>query len=456
MKKHRSLTGFAVAFVTIAIAACSGSAASPAISPTAIATTSGSSSAPVTPSAPSAAAVSGTLNIVTNAGGNSDLIAALIPAFNAKYPDVKVVQNAIDPQTLQTTAAQLYASSDAPDVGFLQPSAASWQTLLDAHGLAPLNDVWAAAGLPTALAPNVIKNWTAKDGNNYGVPYQQVWTPVIYYNKKMFQDAGITEPTNHRLASSDELYTIVDKLKAAKHDGLAVGGGEFPSEHVIFGLMEGVATPSDPYENYLTNWQPGSTTPANYSTGTYLAAVTKVKEWNDHGVFAKGTPTMTWMQSTSLFTAGGAGMVSDGSWTAVTVQKANLSFEVGWFLYPGATTRFQTFVNDGEVMPASAKNPAAAKAFLTWFASPEAQGLSAKLGVPLRNDIPQSALSGLDPITLEMLNSQKTLGAIDGWSPDPSMIEVSNKGFPQILIGEKTPQQVADTMQAAADAIRKK
>jgi len=400
---------------------------------------------------------SGTLYVTTNAGVNAAWIDLVIPEFEKLHPNIDVIQDAIDPTTLQSTAAQLYASSSAPDVGFLQTSMAAYATLIDAGALTELNDVWEISGLTDAVQPNVVASWSVDD-NHYGIAYNQVWAPVIYYNKALFEQAGITAPDG-RVASSSEWLDLIGKLKDAGLQPLAIGGGEFPALHIAGALLQASSTGTNPYSDYLTNTLAGSTTPALYSSGPFLDAMTTIDEWNELGVFAKGTPSMTEGQSVSLFSAGGAAMLSNGSWAVQSAAKDSPDLDFGWFLYPmsdtGTETTFLTYVGDGMVIPKTAKNPIAAKLFLEYLAGVDGQALLVSTGsIPIRGDLPASTFDAFDAQTAEMIKAMSTLGGADIWSPDPTVNTAVTAAFSQILIGEKTPQQVGDEVQAIVDSLR--
>lgn len=478
--KKATVLAVVAATCGLTLTACAGSKSSPtastaaASSNTPSATSSSASNAAASSSAPSAVAASsapgvassaapaagaatGTLSVVTNAGGNAQLMADVITAFEKKYPDIKVTQNAIDPTTLLNEATQLYSSSNAPDVGFLQPSSSAWTNLINGKQLLDISDVWTTSGLTTNVPADVVSQFGV-GSTQYGVPFDQVWAPVIYYNKSLFQKAGVTAPIG-KAPTLAEWNTIISKLKAAHIQPLAVGAGEFPALHVAGALLQTAATSTDPYSNYLTNTVKGSTTPATYATGTYLAAMKVVKQWVDQGVFVKGAATMKEAQSVSLFAAGGAAMLSDGSWAADSVKGQSPSFTTGWFLYPqeqaNVNPAFLTYTGDGEIVPAKAKNPAAAKLFLEFLVSEATQAnIQPKYGVPVRQDVPESALGAINPIDAQMFSSFKAQGTATIWSPDPSVVTAAETGVQEIITGQKTPEEVAADVQKVADAAR--
>jgi ABC-type glycerol-3-phosphate transport system substrate-binding protein len=395
---------------------------------------------------------SGVVHVISNSGINSDWIASVIPLFEKKYPHIKVEQDAVEGQKLLTQATQIYASSSAPDVGFIQTNYPGYGALIKEGALTNLDDQWKASGLTGAVPASTSQFWEV-NGHHYGIASYQVWTPVIYYNESLFSKAGITVPSDHQLTDK-EFISMVDKLKADGTEPLAVGGGEFGGYHLITALMQSASPDVKTYESFLNNTQPGTKAGGDYSKEPLLDALNTVKEWSGDGVFAKGSASLTVMQAQSLFATGGAAMLTDGSWAASAVAQAKPTFDFGWFTYPSSKSKslFLTSPDNGVVVPTKAKNPVGAKLFVQFLAGKQAQELTAKAAgsIPVRTDLPASSLSGLEPQVTDMLSQMKTIGASDFWLPSGSVTNDVTAGFAQIITGEKTPHDLATAVQADA------
>ncbi len=377
------------------------------------------------PAAGDAGAPSGDLHLLSNSGGNATTMAAVIDAFKQKYPDVNVIQDSETPAELDVNMLSLYTSSDAPDVAWVQNDAKNYRTLVENGALLDVSDVYAAAGLDSALAPSNLAFWTSPDGKRYGVNYDQVWVGQVYYNKALFQQAGIEEPP-HQLTSMAEFTDIVTKLKAAGIQPLSVGGSEFPAFILTAALTQNSSTPDHPYADYLTNWIKGSTDPAEYATGPLLTALQTLASWRDSGVFATGTPALTEAQSVSLFGSGGAAMLFDGSWVPDNLETSGTAVDIGWFLLPptvtGAVSHFLTANGDGMGIPVKSKNIPAAKAFLEFLMSKEVQEtIVPQSGVPSRTDLSPAAYSALNPVVQDMISQLGPLGAEVYWFAPPTL-----------------------------------
>lgn len=400
----------------------------------------------------SADAIAGTVVVAQLSGTNSEWIERAAKGFEAEHPGVDIQINAQEYASLIGSAAQIYSSSNAPDVGFLQSNAAAFSTLAKAGALEDLSDVWESAGMNSATAKGVKDAWTV-DGTAVGVPTFQVWAPVMFYNKDIFKKAGLAD-INGRVASMDEWSKIVSTLKTAGIQPLSLGAGGNSALHIVSALLQ-VNSTDEQWQNYLVNTNAGSTAPAEYATGPFLSALQTIARWKSEGTFASGVAGMTGTQSQALFASGGVAMISDGSWAPASLKSQNPDFEIGWFLYPSAVSqsKFQAYTGDGLVVPKTAKNPVAAKAFVQYLVSKAGQS---ELGnsIPIRTDMDVTALTQIPSQTQEQLAAMSTLGAVPIWSPSSTVVTAVLELVPQILTGDVSAEDGAARIQKVVDKAR--
>lgn len=435
----------AVAALALALTACGG--------PTQPSVTPGSPTAAPSTTAP--AGLTGELHVLTVAGPTASWVEAAIPEFGKSHPDLKIVQSTETNQNLLASAAQLYSSDSAPDLGFMQINMSAYPLLREAGELQPMNEVWSAAALAENL-PESIANGPWKVGDDYyGIPSSQVWAPVIYYNKDAFKAAGIEVSDGHR-PSEAEFLGWIGKLKAAGLEGLAVGGGDFPAKHLTAAVLQSQTTADVPWAAYLSN-APLLQDKELYSQGPFLETLKTVERWNQQGVFPSGTSGMTAPQAESLFASGAAGMLSGGSFTVAGIKSSEPKFEIGWMVYPtteaGTETTFQLYAGSGFVIPKKAKNTQAAVEFAKFLASTEGMAILAGTGnIPTRTDVPSDSFGALDPLIQSMLSKFEQVGTADIWSPNQAVEVALVTGFGELLIGQTTPDKLAADLQAAVKA----
>jgi sn-glycerol 3-phosphate transport system substrate-binding protein len=161
-------------------------------------------------------------------GGLAKVIDALVADFNKAHPDIVVtpVYSGSYDVTLQKIQAAKLAGT-LPDVAVTEISSVP---VLGALGAAqPLDDLIAAAGGKQFLDkfwPSMLLN-CVYNGKVYGVPFQRS-TPVMYYNKEAFAEAGL-DPEKPPL-SWDELADAARKLTVRDGERVTRWGLELPLE----------------------------------------------------------------------------------------------------------------------------------------------------------------------------------------------------------------------------------
>ncbi|MFC5404504.1 ABC transporter substrate-binding protein [Cohnella soli] len=173
------------------------SSASPSASPTASASGEASPSKPVEPVE------------VTLAGWGASpeeqaLLQQVLDEFQAKNPDVKVKYEVIADQYMDVIKTRLIGN-EAPDVFYLDAFEAPG--LIEKDVLEPLDGYVTPEFDAGDFETPMLNAFKTADGKTYGFP-KDYSTLALFYNKKMFADAGITAPP----ATWDELQAVSEKL----------------------------------------------------------------------------------------------------------------------------------------------------------------------------------------------------------------------------------------------------
>ena len=148
-------------------------------------------------------------------GGLAKVVDGLVGDFNKTHPDIQVTATYTGNYdvTLQKIQASKLAGT-LPDVAVTEISSVP---VLGALGAAqPVDELIASSGGKQFLDrfwPSMLLNCTY-GGKVYGVPFQRS-TPVMYYNKEAFAEAGL-DPEKPPV-TWDELTSVAQKL--TKHDG---------------------------------------------------------------------------------------------------------------------------------------------------------------------------------------------------------------------------------------------
>jgi sn-glycerol 3-phosphate transport system substrate-binding protein len=161
-------------------------------------------------------------------GGLAKVIDGLVGDFNKTHPDIQVTATYTGNYdvTLQKIQASKLAGT-LPDVAVTEISSVP---VLAALGAAqPIDELIASSGDKKFLDrfwPSMLLNCTY-GGKVYGVPFQRS-TPVMYYNKDAFSEAGL-DPERPPV-TWDELISVAQKLTTREGERTTRWGIELPLE----------------------------------------------------------------------------------------------------------------------------------------------------------------------------------------------------------------------------------
>lgn len=284
-------------------------------------------------------------NFISN-GGNEDNLQAIVDAFEDENPDITVEVTTL-PYADYFTALQTDLAADTVSDVFDFEYANYPQ--LQADGV--LAEIPVAA--PDAYRQSLLEAY-ATDGTQYALP-SSFSDVVLYYNKDLFDAAGLDYPTND--------WTWEDERAAAEaltdaaagvwgdhqpvsfyeyYKALAQNGGEFLNADgtaVAFNTPEGIEA---------AEWLVGK-------SGTVMPTIEQ----------GQGTPDF----DTNLFKDGKLGMLHSGIW--VFGAFADVSF--GWDIAvePGNTTQASAVFSNAVGVSAASEHPEAAAAWAEFLTSSE-------------------------------------------------------------------------------------
>ncbi len=153
----------------------------------------------------------------------------------------------------------------------------------------------------------------------------------VFYNKKLAQQIGMTEPPK----TVAEFEDLLAKAKAAKlqpimqWNATASGGGlAFPLQNLMAAYG-----PTQPINDWIFQ-KPGATidTPAN------LTAAQHLEQWVKAGYFPKDANAIEYTDANARFGKGEGVFMFNGDWQNAVYDK-DLSGNVGFFVFPPARLR---------------------------------------------------------------------------------------------------------------------
>jgi multiple sugar transport system substrate-binding protein len=348
----------------LVFSACGGSTASPSAASTAPSAAPPASETATSPSpAPSDAGYTGPeATISYSIWGDPAEIKnqqAVVDAFHVVNPKITVKVTVSDWDTYWDKLQTGIAGGDAPDVfamdGPLFPDYQTRDVLLD---LKPFID---RDGYDLGqLADQAVTDFTTP-GGQFGLP-RDLNVVALYYNKKMFDTAGIAYP--------DDTWDWAKLVAAATK--LTLKGADGKTK------QWGFYTESTDMENYWSElvWQNGGDIISTDHKTSLVAsdqAAGGIQFLQDliwkHKVMPDASITDALGDA---FEQGQAAMESNGSWLVATHQAAGLDFGIA-SLPKGPAGQATSINPTGAVIYKGSKNPDAAWAFVKYLASPAAQ-----------------------------------------------------------------------------------
>jgi raffinose/stachyose/melibiose transport system substrate-binding protein len=413
-------------------------------------TSSSSSPSASTPSsstaAPTAAAKKITLTMMVsgtkNANGEDFVLDTLPKLVHQKFPNVTLETQKLPDDQYNTSVKTKLAAGEGPDIFLEFPK-------IGTMGAIDMAKAGYAADLSDLTFWNNIGKSAKDDMSFEGKPYAVAQGMDIlgtYYNKDLFQKAGITSLPK----DWDSFLADCQKLKDAGVTPIVMGDKD--SWWIQFGLYQIAANtvyPDDKaFDTKLQAGQEALTSPK------WVKAISMYKELYDKGYIVKNSLGIGSAQANQMFNDGKAAMVLDGTWdySALTTKGA-VDFQRGFFPLPanekGKPTWMAAATASGYGINAKSANIAAVKEiFNYWFDGKSdlfqawvksGNSISSYNGVPLNQDLFKDAVTQYQSGNAIYFSNQM-------WPA--GVAEQLQAKFSEIIGGKSTtPEEVAKSMQ---------
>ena len=321
----------------------------------------------------------------------------IIPAFEAKNPDIKVKFQPSAPKEYDAALRAKLDGGTAGDLITCRPFDAALQ-LFQNGKLESLTGMPELQNFPDfALAA-----WSTDDGSaTFCMPMASVIHGFMY-NKDIFKELGLEVPTTEA-----EFFAVLDKIKengsyipmamgtvdqweAATMGYTNIGPAYWKGEEGRKALVEGSAKLTDP---------------------AYVEPFEVIARWKPY--LGDGFEAQTYPDSQNLFTLGRAAVYPTGSWEISPFGK-DATFEMGAFKPPVKNAGDKCYISDhvdiGMGINAASPNKEAAKKFVEWVGSPEFAEL---YGNALPGFIPlaKAPIKFEDPVAQEFVSWREQCGA---------------------------------------------
>ncbi|WCF07441.1 ABC transporter substrate-binding protein [Paenibacillus thiaminolyticus] len=376
----------------------------------------------------------------TGAGEEAGLL-GLIKLFNEKHPDIEVINAAVAGGAGTNAKAVLASRMQGGDPpGTFQ-----------VHGGAELNTGWVAAGKMEGLNdlfagegwmdkfPQDLIEMVSEGGTIYSVPVNIHRGNVIFYNKKVFDDNGLTPP-----ATFDDFFQAADALKEKGITPLALGDKEPWTATMVFeAALLGVLGPEDFKKLY--------TGEIAFDDARVKDALEKTKHMfsysnDDHAA-------RNWQDAAQLVANGQAAMNIMGDWAKgyfTTDLKMQANVDFGWIATPNSGDSFMV-ITDTFGLPQNVKDADSVKEWLKVLGSVEGQDVFNPLkgSIPARIDADASKYDAYGQATIEDFKKSSLVPSLAHGSAAPEGFVTQVNQVMTIFVTNGDVEQAARSLRDA-------
>jgi raffinose/stachyose/melibiose transport system substrate-binding protein len=316
------------------------------------------------------------------------VFAEMISAFQEKYPNVNVQVTWAGREVLTKARSALMAGAQ---LDLVDQAADELNAAFIKNDLAmPLDDLLAENALGEEVAfkdifvPGVLEPYKWK-GQVVFIPYEII-TSAYWYDENFFKEYNLTVPKTW-----DEMMQMCETLKAQGKACIAQDGtADIYNAYYWYWLSARIMGPGAWYAAV------SDPTGAAWDDPGWLEVAKKVQEPAQKGYFMSGWDGSVWPAAQVAWSQGEAAILLCGSWIPnETGKTAKPDFKYRGFVFPevtggkGKATEVESYLL-GWLIPSSAKNPAAAKAFIKFAMQQEWQQKIVEVGQNMvaRKDVP--------------------------------------------------------------------
>lgn len=283
---------------------------------------------------------------------------AINEAFEAEHPDIKLNFQFSGTETAIDTAVK---SNSLPDVFFVQGNKTPKMDLyVESGALLPLDEY----GMDTSRYGEDALEYAKVDGKLYASPPAFMDSQLIFYNKDIFEQEGLTVPNTF-----NEFVSLAAALKEKGITPFSLPGkAEFERAWLAFALMPALA------DDAVSAINEGNGT---FKEESIIKAFQTIRDFADQGYFTKDLASVDNAGAQLAFTNGKTAMIADGTWNDPTFVGAGVN--LGRFYIPtesGERIAPQSFSNATTyAVSAETKHPQQAAEYVKFLSGQKAQQL---------------------------------------------------------------------------------
>lgn len=244
----------------------------------------------------------------TATDGNSIAFRKTIEQFLKDNPNITINEEALNSNTYETKIATVAAGNQLPDIFLYKGS--MLKEFINNGLVKPVDDVINSdPSWKNGFYEGIFNDFVA-DGKAYGIPFQKLDTHIIFYNEKMFADAGI----NSFPATWSEFKDAINKLKAKGITPIVMGNKDnWVAESCMLSTLGDRFTGVDWF--YSIKSKGG----AKFTDPEFVKALAAVQELSKMGAFNSDINSIDNAQQKANYYNGKAAMFMEGNWAISSV-----------------------------------------------------------------------------------------------------------------------------------------
>ncbi|WP_308637524.1 extracellular solute-binding protein [Paenibacillus silvisoli] len=377
------------------------------------------------------------------------MLHAIVDQYQKDHPNVKIELDSLNTDQQKLKLKTQAASKEVPDITIVNPSA-QMKPFVDAGLFAPLNEMIDQNGLKDTFQKGLL-DYYSFDGNVYALPDGNN-IEVVYYNKDLFAQAGITAPP----ATYEEFIEDVKALRAKNITPIAIGEKDSWTGSFLF-MNVLLRTNGGP--GFLQDVLDGK---KQFTDPAFTEAVSKFQDLIQAKAFNEGATSVDYNTGGNLFKTGKAAMMIMGTWETGAIDASSVGGKVGVFKFPtvggkGDPDQFMLAPGSAFAISANSEHLQETKDFLNYFMlnMPKKQfelKNAVGSGQIIEGDFKAAGYSDLAIAVLDLFKGSKGGDLAFDNKMKPAIAQVHLSSIQNMFVQKVDPANVAQEHQAAYDS----
>ncbi|HXL02928.1 MAG TPA: ABC transporter substrate-binding protein [Candidatus Atribacteria bacterium] len=373
------------------------------------------------------------------AGGEAEGLQALFDIYSKLYPDVEIINATVAGGAGANAKAVLKTrmlGGDPPDTFQVHAGKELIDTWVKTGFMEPLTELFQSEGWVDVM-PKGILDIVSHEGDYWSVPVNIHRANVLWYNKKIFADNGLTAPQNF-----DEFFQIADKLQGQGIVPFVMGTKDGWEAGHIFETVLIAKLGAEGYSGLWTGATKWSDPKVTEALETFKKMMTYIN--SDHAAF-------TWDEAYEYIIDGKGAMSIMGDWVAGYFFSKEYT-DFGWAPVPETAGIFDA-LSDSFGLPKGCQNRDNVINFLKVLGSKEGQeAFNLKKGsIPARTDINKDLFGDYQKSVMEDWEKDVIVpsvmhgaAAAEGWVTEYKDVIALFVARPDVEVTQKALVQVAE------------